>query len=60
VRTPSYKTVGILGGSTVVAFVLAVGTFDAYLAVLAQLLLVATVVTGAVAMLALRARHHQH
>jgi hypothetical protein len=43
-----------------VAFALAVGTFDAYLAVLAQILLVATVVTGAVGMLALRARRHRH
>jgi hypothetical protein len=58
---PRRRTVGVLGGSTVLSFLLALGTFDVYLAALAQVLLVATIVTGAFAMLGTsRVRPHQH
>ena len=59
-KAPSRKTVGILGGLTVVAFLLALGTFDVYLAILAQLLLLATIVCGVLAFLRRpQARHPQ-
>jgi len=46
---------------TVVAFLLALGTFDVYTAVLAQVLLVATIVAGFLAILgASPRRRHQH
>ena len=46
VKAACGKAVGVLGGLTVVAFLLALGRFDAYVAVLAQILLLATIVTG--------------
>jgi uncharacterized membrane protein HdeD (DUF308 family) len=60
-KAPTPKTIGILGVATVVAFVIALGTFDVYLAVLAQVLLLATVVVGVLAIVgASRSRGHQH
>jgi len=57
VSVPSGRTIGALGGLTVVAFLLALGTFDVYIAVLEQVLLVA----GVLAIVgASRARRHQH
>ena len=40
----------ILSGLTVVAFLVALGTFDLYVAIVAQLLLLATVVSGVLAL----------
>lgn len=58
---PSSRTVPILFGLTVVAFLAALGTFDVYLAVLAQVLLLATIVTGVLALAgSARRRHTQH
>jgi len=60
VRVLSGRTVGVLSGSTVLAFLLALGTFDVYIAVLAQVLLLATIVSGVLAILgASRVRRHQ-
>jgi len=56
---PSGRTVAILAALTVVAFLHALGTFDFYIAILAQLLLLATVVTG-VGALVRGLRSHGH
>jgi hypothetical protein len=61
VRIPSGRTIGVLSGLTVVAFLLALGTFDVYIAVLAQVLLLATIVAGVLALVgASLGRRHQH
>lgn len=43
------RTVLILAGLTVIAYLLALGTFDAYVAGVADLLLLATITTGVIA-----------
>jgi len=49
---PMQKTVVILSGLTILAYLLAVGTFDVYVALVATALLLATLITGAVTLLA--------
>jgi hypothetical protein len=60
-KVPSGRTIGVMSGLTVVPFLLALGTFDVYIAVLAQVLLLATIITGVLAIVGVsRSRRHQH
>jgi len=54
------KTVLVLLGLTVVAYLAAIGTFDVYLAILANLLLLATLVTSVVVVIGAVRRRRQH
>jgi hypothetical protein len=55
---PRARTVFVLFGITVLTYLVALGTFDFYFAILADLLLLATVTTGLVATIsAIRHRH---
>lgn len=50
VRRASSKLLLVLAGLTVVAYIVALGTFDAYVAGTADLLLIATITTGVIAL----------